>query len=112
MIDRDDVYKEERLFHKPTEKKNTPKKANHKHHYEYCVFEIVKGRLRYDPSHGLIPMTELTIGTYCPVCGKIGDLLFGDELDPQTRTLPSFKIDDCFQKAVQLDENGTTYKKI
>jgi len=129
MIDRDDVYREEWLFHKPTEKKKKPKKANHKHHYEYCVFETIKEHGRLDPAHGFMPTTELTIGTYCPVCGKIGDLcVYGEErwykqdaashhysrmneptteclneLDPQTRTLPFFRIEDFWQKEVQLN---------
>lgn len=127
MIDRDDVYREERLFHKPTEKKKKPKKANHKHHYEYCVFETVKEYGRLDPAHGFMPTTELTIGTYCPICGKIGsDNVCNDErwykqeafrhyshtvptaeclreFDPQTRTLPFFRIEDFWQKEVQLN---------
>lgn len=123
----DDIYENEELLYKPTKKKKKPKKANHKHVYENCVYDIV-----FDPAHGFRDKIYHSIGTYCSICGKIGDLCddenmkwykkqcgkFGisnpichselteeakREFDPATRTLPYFFVSDWFQKEVQLD---------
>ena len=128
----DDIYKDEELLYKPTRKKKKPKKANHKHVYENCVFDIVFEHGVLDPSHGFRDKICPSIGTYCPICGKIGSLCDSDnerwyekpghmlgvvnpifhadlteegkrELDPATRTLPYFFVADWWQKGVELD---------
>ena len=70
----DDIYKDEELLYKPTRKKKKPKKANHKHVYENCVFDIVFEYGVLDPAHGFRDKICPSIGTYCPICGKIGSL--------------------------------------
>ena len=100
--------------------KKPPKKSNHKHEYTYCVFKE-----HFDTPFGSVE--EFEIGTYCPICGKIGgrgDLekdgwLVNDahppwthhawsakamkEFDASTRTLPFFEISDFLrQKFVKI----------
>ena len=98
-----------------------PKKSDHKHEYTYCVFhEHIKTMFGFTE--------EFRIGTYCPICGKIGGR--GDlekdgwlvnsasppwvchgwsdkakkEFIASTRTLPYFEISDFFsQKFVDVD---------
>ena len=44
------------------------KKSDHTHRYDFCVYE-------YDfPASvpGRVTTRELSIGTYCPLCGKVG----------------------------------------
>lgn len=106
-----------------------PKKATHKHIYEPCVFEFNSPRFTKD--HGVVyDKPGACIGAYCPVCGKVGDLpererwyasryishpTFGsciepyetdeckNELNPATRTLPTFWVEDrWFTKYVDL----------
>ena len=107
--------------------KNTPKKSNHKHEYVNCVYGF-NGQ-KFSRERGFEPVPELSIGTYCPVCGKIGTtydegegrwvewgkrgpLLTSHqwtdeakrEFDESTRTLPYFWVDDnWFQKYVELN---------
>lgn len=120
MIERDEVYTDEKLFHAPPEKPQKPRKANHKHIYVPAVFERPTERL--DGSRGSVDDTELTIGTYCEKCGKINGYTYrpylnvqhigmrwisewtGEakkELDPNTRTLPFFKLSDRWAKTVE-----------
>jgi hypothetical protein len=106
----------------------TPKKANHKHLVEPCLIAYpedwwTKEHLRNRKMH-------ISVGGYCPVCGKIGTLkdkskwygkdtvFFGiyqftesvlteggrKEMNPSTRTLPYFEIDDPFAKFVVLPD--------
>ena len=106
-------------------KKKTPKKSNHKHEYQPCVlgFEIMV----YDLETGQRPKPSNRIATYCPHCGKIGTTDFDrwytwvstdppagryeytvdakKELNPATRTLPLFHVDDeFFSTFVNLEE--------
>ena len=85
--------------------KHGSKKSDHKHSYSKCVFEY--GVYSFDRRRGHIlgDKTAFGIGTYCTVCGKIGEVNFvnaWEELNPETRTLPYFRIQDCFQKKVEL----------
>ena len=115
MIDFDnDVPK-----YKKKAKKNTPKKSDHKHVYEDCVFHF--------PAESWHP-ESFTIGSYCPVCGKIGTTInekwvnrtdrtwphydnprFWNEegrkqLCEETRTLPLFEVSEWFAKYIQPKE--------
>ena len=128
MIDRDETYTDEILLHRPPEKPKKPKKSKHKHIYEPCVFESQS--MKFDEQHGFINDPKLCIGSYCPLCGKVGShKLYDDdrwyeeilrpersfrcygkkpteealrEFDPETRTLPFFKLTDYWQKEVEL----------
>jgi hypothetical protein len=104
------------------------KKSKHKHIYEQCILSYpddwwTKTNLRHRQRTPIV-------GTYCPVCGKIGtvkdrsrwykkEAVFtgnvqwartvlteeGErEMNPRTRTLPYFEIDDPFAKFVELKE--------
>ena len=105
--------------YKKKSKKTGRKRADHKHVYENCVFGWPK--LHYEAERGLLygPDIEYSVGTYCPVCGKIGDIrniswtdvskrdgrgFLGysrewsgaalREFDEQTRTLPYFFLSE------------------
>lgn len=106
--------------------KNPPKKSKHKHHYESCVFGYYAKK--FTKERGFENQYETSIGTYCPVCGKIGNTYDCDnekyfvksslvhrdfteegkrELDKNTRTLPYFWIKEgWFVKSVDLDTEG------
>lgn len=128
MVGRDETYTDEILLHRPPEKPKKPKKSKHKHIYEPCVLESQS--MKFDERHGFINDPQLSIGSYCPVCGKVGShklydddrwyeeilrpvgsfLCYGKkpteealrEFDPETRTLPFFKLTDYWQKEVEL----------
>lgn len=106
-----------------------PVKAKHKHVYEPCLLEQLE--LWYcKPHERKSNKTWLKFGSYCPICGKVGDVdrerwwttvkkhngvcSFLErvpteeakcELDPATRTLPVFYIGDQWRpKFVELEE--------
>lgn len=106
--------------YKKKSQKKPPKKANHKHEWADCVYET--DTIGYSREKGFYKTTELNIGTYCPVCGKIGSLYNQayrentstvprfyhmkwskkalKEFDPKTRTLPFFRINQFKDKFV------------
>lgn len=104
--------------HRKRSNKKTPTKSDHKHEYANCVYDVPT--LRFEQSRGFLPTTRTAIGTYCTICGKVGDVYSRSwfsqvntwppqwsneamqEFDEETRTLPRFKLDDIFQKKVQL----------
>lgn len=85
----------------------------------------------YSAEKGFYKTTELNVGTYCPLCGKVGaveDIEFKvntsplnkfycyewsekakREFDPATRTLPFFKLDQFKDKFVMttVSSNGS-----
>lgn len=106
-----------------------PTKAKHKHVYEPCLFEQLE--LWYlKPHERKRNKTQLEFGSYCPICGKVGEAnrdrwwtlvkkLSGScsyiervrteeaerELNPATRTLPVFYIGDEWNpKYVKIEE--------
>lgn len=127
------IYEEESVRHKKRSKAKPPKKADHKHLFEPCVLEY-KSR-RFDKAHGMVcDEPDARIDSYCPVCGKIGGLLDESrwwkwerfhsywkherteeavrELSPETRTLPTFFIEDgWFAKYVELKEDATNCRE-
>ena len=96
--------------------KKAPAKSNHKHEYVNCVYDVPT--LRFEQTRGFLPTTRTAIGTYCKICGKVGDIYdhtwfsvsntwppqwsnkAEQEFEESTRTLPRFKLDDLFQKFV------------
>ena len=111
-------------------KKTTVKKADHEHENSFCVFEYKNSY--YTIEHGRVSKLDTSIGEYCPVCGKIRVLYTLDrkytmksntfysncaiglqynqeaikELNANTRTLPTFHVDDIWnQKFIDID-NG------
>ena len=119
--------------YKKKAKKTPPKKLDHKHVFEECVFESATCRL--DRAHGFqYDKPQWSIGTYCPICGKIGTTrkkegwmkktandfgLFSAshddwndkalrEFNPKTRTLPFFALKEPFgfDKFVDLAKKG------
>lgn len=114
----------------PYKKRSTrrpPKKSKHEHQYAECILEYTWEK--FDPAHGMIPATKCSIGSYCTVCGKIGKIDWelwcvvrrvpggfavdptdrhARELNPETRTLPTFRIADYIRtKYVDLPEDKT-----
>ena len=119
-------YIDEAPRHKKKSTAKPPKKAKHKHLCEPCIISYpnewwTKEHLRTDARHEII-------GVYCPICGKIGDIKDREcwykretvftgnvqwtktvlteegerEMNPETRTLPTFRVDDPFAKFVNL----------
>lgn len=102
--------------------KRPPPKSKHKHDYQPCILDTKSAA--YSKEYGFVDTRELNVGTYCTICGKIGDVnmfgidpnetciaktlwRFSDEqrtqLNPATRTWPLFRVDDYFkQKFVDL----------
>ena len=103
----------------------TPKKANHKHFSEPCVIEYPKNW--YINGYPKSKETEAEISGYCPICGKMMSIKDLDrwyvdkplqgfshivkikkteeclkELNPETRTLPTFVVKTPFEKFVKL----------
>lgn len=48
-----------------------PKKSKHKHEYVPCVFNIPTED--WSPVHGMVDAKTLVEGTYCRICGKVGE---------------------------------------
>lgn len=117
--------------YKKRSQKSTPPKAKHKHDFQPCVYEYTGKRLTQE--RGFVPAPKSALGSYCSICGKVGSQLEGDEwcrwewrraigyaqfgrsvytdkalreLDPDTRTLPTFRLDKDLweQKFVDLKE--------
>ena len=115
----------------PYKKKSTatpPKKAKHKHLAEPCILEHPADW--WQKEHLRTGETRFVIDYYCPVCGKVMGLHEKDrwyttdkvpniswiacqnteteeykrELDPKTRTLPTFMVDSVFDKFVTLPD--------
>lgn len=108
--------------YKKKARKKPPKKANHKHEWASCVYQT--DSVAYSREKGFYKTAELTIGKYCPICGKIG--VIGDqdyrintsqipkffhmewsekalkEFNPATRTLPFFRINQFRDKFVEM----------
>lgn len=82
-------------------KNSKSSKANHKHKYEKCLFDI-DGRLH--------------VGKFCKICGKIGDIEFfqcikdtesrysrlmtNEEVEDKFKELPKFKLQNICQKYI------------
>ena len=122
-------YADEFVRHKKKSSAKPPKKSKHKHDFQHCIFEYYGQKL--DKAHGFVPQKEARFGGYCVICGKIGapiedvqwqervyaahPFLHGAyrleytedakrELNPETRTLPTFWLDDYWkQKFVELE---------
>ena len=106
-----------------------PTKAKHKHIYEPCLFEQLE-LWYYKPHERKSNKTYLKFGSYCPICGKVGETDHDRwrttvkkhngvcsyiervpteeaerELNPATRTLPVFYIGDQWSpKYVKIEE--------
>ena len=106
-----------------------PAKAKHKHVYEPCLLEeLVEWYMK--PHERKTNKTKLCFSSYCPICGKVGDVdrerwwtrvkknvgvvsVYESihteeaerELNPATRTLPVFYVGDQWRpKFVELEE--------
>lgn len=122
-----DIYDEDAPKYRKKSTKTVPRKADHKHEEAFCVYEYPDSY--YTRSKGKLPTTYLSIGTYCPICGKVQRVFTTDdkysnktmvyhsncplgrvwndeakkEFNPATRTLPLFQIDSRWEsKFVQL----------
>ena len=117
-------YQEDVAKYRKKSQKKTPKKSKHKHDYQPCVLQY--SRDEFDKAHGFTPTgIKEIIGSYCPVCGKIGDVdwpawfiwkwsVNGNggnsvpteealrQLNPETRTIPTFWAGDMFAKYVEI----------
>ena len=115
--------------YKKKSQKSPPKKAKHKHLNDPCIIEIPSDGWK-KPHERSGKMTPYFYA-YCPICGKVtgynpdkerwwareerynGSFHFYEtvpsaegakELDPTTRTLPTFRSDDIFPKFVDLED--------
>lgn len=121
-------YMDDQMPHKKKAKRKGIKKTDHKHDFQPCVFEY--STEKFDKHRGMLPSTEESIGSYCTICGKIGDkycpLVFEfvpfrqgghigrnehteeakRELNPETRTFPTFHLNDYFRDKFIPDFRG------
>ena len=112
-------FVEDQMPHKKKAKKKHIKKADHKHDFQPCVFSYPTEK--FDKHRGMFQTTEESIGSYCTICGKIGEQHFPwvfefvpmrpgahigryertedakKELNPETRTFPTFHLNDYFR---------------
>ena len=114
-------YEDDIPRYKKKSNSKAPPKSKHKHRYEPCVIEYPA--LWYTKEHLRGGEKQVKINGYCQVCGKIGEInleqWYGSvyhvtgisiepteqtqrELNPETRTLPTFQVDDPFAKFVEL----------
>ena len=120
-------YEEEIPRYRKKSKAKPPKKSKHKHVYEYCIIE--RPADWYKKEHERSGEVKAEINTYCPICGKVGDVEDWDrwvkhepndgrpfryliptpteeyarEKNPETRTLPTFWSEDIFPKFVDIE---------
>lgn len=118
------MYEDEVAPYKKKARHKPPKKSKHKHDYQPCIFEY--DGIRLDKVHGFVPKPDTDFGSYCVICGKIGGSDHDRwtrwvshtngragrseyteeariELNPATRTLPTFRIEDIWsQKYVTI----------
>lgn len=113
-------FSDEPPKYKKKSHKQHEKKSNHPHVWSNCVYEFDTPDYSKALTTGMKTKRELSIGTYCSICGKIGttmDLSWREdvdlkswihskvigrdwsdtakqEFDPKTRTLPCFYIGD------------------
>lgn len=127
-----DYHKEacETSSHKKKSTGTGTKKSKHKHLYEPCILSYPDDW--WEKAHLRRKRGSRTsfIATYCPICGKIGTIkdrsrwyqpetvFTGNiqwtrtvlteegerEMNPKTRTLPYFEIDEPFIKSVKFVE--------
>lgn len=125
-------YLEETPRYRKKSTAKPPKKSKHKHLVEPCILEHPVDW--WNKPHNRRRKNQVNIGGYCPICGKLGDLkdkslwygkdtvFIGNyqftesvltkegekEMNPATRTLPTFYVDDPFAKFVEIsnDEKG------
>lgn len=126
----DNTFDDSMVRYRKKSKRRPSAKSKHKHEFQPCVFEYED--IMFDRAHGFINRPEhgFSMGGYCSICGKIGATdhiwtsaipirpnssvvhIIGTkeakrELDPATRTLPTFFLKDrWFQKYVDLNEKG------
>ena len=106
-----------------------PQKSKHKHVYEPCLVEAPVEWYLKPHERKSRPVTRLCFRSYCPVCGKTGDVdrerwwttieKYNDmfkyledvhteeaerELNSITRTLPVFKADTPWPKFVSVGQ--------
>lgn len=116
---------EEVMPYKKKSQAKSPRKSKHKHKYELCLVEYPQQW--YLKEHARNDEKTTDISAYCPMCGKRGPVKnleqwilserpmgcgfirqvvteeYMKELNPETRTLPTFWIDEPFQKRVEVD---------
>lgn len=117
--------------HKKKADTSSPKKSKHKHLYEPCVVSMPDGWWKKE--HLRTGERKLEFRLYCPICGKLDyiddsirsrmyttvkkqaatfsyvETVLSEEgereMNPETRTLPYFEINDPFDKFVSVDSN-------
>lgn len=118
------AFVENKLRHKKKSQTRPPRKSDHQHHWEQCVIEFE--RRSFSKERGYVAVPDCGFGAYCPVCGKLNlgkvdhyrwwrrpdpyHCTLSDEaqreLNPSTRTLPTFHVDDWLRaKFVNLEGN-------
>lgn len=74
------------------------KRSNHKHVYKPCLFKYTNwNNLKIKDTYG---------GEYCIICGRIKDHIRGFTIGGNiiNDNIPTFNIDDIFQKYVDLGD--------
>lgn len=124
-------FSDEPPKYKKKSHKQHEKKSNHPHVWTNCVFEYDMPDYSEWKTTGQKTRRELSIGTYCSICGKIGttmDLSWTEvgklphfryfhnpvwtlnaelQFDPKTRTLPHFYIGKLWKSSKYVPAKGT-----
>ncbi len=130
-----DVFYDGVMPYRKKSVKKRRKKSKHAHKYAPCVFEYED--MCFDKAHGIQMVPRTSIGSYCVICGKVGDVVSASfvkktevltgftqdmdkilcvnsydytdegkrELDPETRTMPTFHIDLYKDRYVDMSQD-------
>lgn len=104
------MYEDDVVKYRKKRQHRPPKKSNHKHNYQPCLFSSPIDD--FDIEKGFHPVRKIFRGIYCSECGKVGELNFLDYItgkkitEEEVLTLPLFDVDNVFMtKFVDLEEN-------
>ena len=92
--------------YKKKSQKKPPAKAKHKHEYTNCVFGF--NGMRFSKERGFEPEPDVTIGTYCPICGKIGGTFDNAEVWIVDKRLGPHCLTYEWTDAAKREFNATT----
>lgn len=90
--------------------RKVPAKSNHKHSFQPCILDSYG--VEYSREIGFYQVPELSVGTYCSICGKLHNRWFGGytdeerkQLNPASRTWPMFHVEDMIRtKYVNIED--------
>lgn len=103
------MFEDEIPRYKKRKNKSPPRKANHKHTEERCLY--IFPMPTFDKQHGMVNEDRLSPGAYCPICGKVmwtasvveWAMGISDIPEQELRSLPRFRLKDIWQNYIEED---------